>query len=108
MKTFTNMAAQGDFIIFRVDTIPENLEKIQPDQGYLTIQGSDDFGRQAVRTVMKQFWYQVGDQVEAQVWAQVKAQVKAQVRDQVWDQVLEQVLEQVEDQVWDQVQEQTR
>ena len=37
MKTFTNMAAQGDFIIFRVDTIPENLEKIQPDQGYLTI-----------------------------------------------------------------------
>ena len=39
MKTFTNMAAQGDFIIFRVDTIPENLEKIQPDQGYLTTEG---------------------------------------------------------------------
>ena len=41
MKTFTNMAAQGDFIIFRVDTIPENLEKIQPDQGYLTIAHSE-------------------------------------------------------------------
>ena len=41
MKTFTNMAAQGDFIIFRVDIIPENLEKIQPEQGYLTIAHSE-------------------------------------------------------------------
>jgi len=41
MKTFTNMAAQGDFIIFRVDTIPENLEKIRPEQGYLTIAHSE-------------------------------------------------------------------
>ena len=33
MKTFTKMAAQGDFIIFRVDTIPDNVEPMLPCQG---------------------------------------------------------------------------
>ena len=29
MKTFTKMAAQGDFLIMRVDSIPTNVEPIQ-------------------------------------------------------------------------------
>jgi hypothetical protein len=29
MKTFKNMAAQGDFVIIRVDSIPEGLEEIK-------------------------------------------------------------------------------
>jgi hypothetical protein len=30
MKTFTKMAAQGDFIIRRIDNIPDNTEVMQP------------------------------------------------------------------------------
>jgi hypothetical protein len=32
MKTFTRMAAQGDFLIMRIDTIPENAEPIGPNE----------------------------------------------------------------------------
>lgn len=32
MKTFTRMAAQGDFLIMRIDTIPENVEPIAPNE----------------------------------------------------------------------------
>ena len=31
MKTLGNMAAQGDFIIFRIKNIPEGVEAVQPD-----------------------------------------------------------------------------
>lgn len=33
MKTFTRMAAQGDFIIFRINEIPANVERIEPING---------------------------------------------------------------------------
>ena len=32
-KTFTDMAAQGDLLIQRVDTFPENLERVAPENG---------------------------------------------------------------------------
>ncbi len=32
MKTFTRMAAQGDFLIMRIDTIPENVEPIAANE----------------------------------------------------------------------------
>lgn len=32
MKTFTKMAAQGDFIILRVNSIPANVEPIAPNE----------------------------------------------------------------------------
>jgi hypothetical protein len=33
MKTFTNMAAQGDFIIMRVKSLPKDLVEIAPENG---------------------------------------------------------------------------
>ena len=41
MKTFTKMAAQGDFIIIRIDDIPENVEKMESENGYFTIAHSE-------------------------------------------------------------------
>jgi len=32
MKTFTRMAAQGDFLILRIDTLPTNVERIAPNE----------------------------------------------------------------------------
>jgi hypothetical protein len=32
MKTFTKMAAQGDFIILRVNSIPTDVERIAPNE----------------------------------------------------------------------------
>ena len=32
-KTFTNIAAQGDFIIIRIDDIPAGVEPYQPENG---------------------------------------------------------------------------
>lgn len=41
MKTFTTMAAQGDFIIFRRDSLPDNLERIEPEDGKIIIAHSE-------------------------------------------------------------------
>lgn len=40
-KTFKNMAAQGDFIIMRVNKFPKNLEKINPKNGVYTVAHSE-------------------------------------------------------------------
>jgi len=41
MKTFTKMAAQGDFVIMRVDTIPEGLQAVQPEGNHFVIAHSE-------------------------------------------------------------------
>jgi hypothetical protein len=41
MKTFTHMAAQGDFVIIRVDHIPEGLVSLEPDGGAIVIAHSE-------------------------------------------------------------------
>lgn len=41
MKTFTKMAAQGDTIIFKVESIPENLERIQAENGKIVVAHSE-------------------------------------------------------------------
>lgn len=41
MKKFTRMAAQGDFIILRVNEIPKNLERLAPENGVLTVAHSE-------------------------------------------------------------------
>lgn len=37
MKTFTKMAAQGDFIIIRIDDIPADVEKLEAENGQYVI-----------------------------------------------------------------------
>ena len=41
MKTFKKMAAQGDFIIIRVDSIPAGMELIKPTNGRITVAHSE-------------------------------------------------------------------
>jgi hypothetical protein len=41
MKTFTNMAAQGDFIIVRVDELPSNLYPCTPKGGKWVVAHSE-------------------------------------------------------------------
>ena len=41
MKTFSKMAAQGDFIIIRVDSIPANVEKIDPIDNKIVVAHSE-------------------------------------------------------------------
>jgi hypothetical protein len=41
MKTFTRMAAQGDFIIFRIPALPENLEQVAPLNGVHVVAHSE-------------------------------------------------------------------
>jgi hypothetical protein len=41
MKTFTKMAAQGDFIIIRIDDIPANVEKLEAENGQYVIAHSE-------------------------------------------------------------------
>ena len=41
MKTFTNMAAQGDFVIIRVDHIPEGLISVEPEEGSVVVAHSE-------------------------------------------------------------------
>lgn len=41
MKTFTKMAAQGDFIIFRVKEIPTEVDAMQPEDGVFVIAHSE-------------------------------------------------------------------
>lgn len=42
MKTFTKMAAQGDFIILRIPSIPANVERLTPDaRGHIVVAHSE-------------------------------------------------------------------
>ncbi len=41
MKTFTRMAAQGDFIIMRINDIPTNVERIEPENGVYVVAHSE-------------------------------------------------------------------
>ena len=41
MKTFTKMAAQGDFLIIRIGELPAELERIQAVDGKITIAHSE-------------------------------------------------------------------
>ena len=41
MKTFTKMAAQGDFIIIRVADFPTALERIAPENGQIVVAHSE-------------------------------------------------------------------
>mgnify|MGYP000494071684 CR=1 FL=1 len=41
MKTFTKMAAQGDFIIFRVNEIPANIEPIEAEGDHIVVAHSE-------------------------------------------------------------------
>ena len=41
MKTFKNMAAQGDFIIMRINEIPENVEVIAPRGNHVVVAHSE-------------------------------------------------------------------
>lgn len=42
MKTFTKMAAQGDFLILRINDIPSNVERIKPNQrGHIVVAHSE-------------------------------------------------------------------
>ena len=41
MKTFTRMAAQGDFLIIRVDTMPDNLVPLEPENGNIVVAHSE-------------------------------------------------------------------
>lgn len=41
MKTFTRMAAQGDFIIMRINDIPANVERIEPENGVYVVAHSE-------------------------------------------------------------------
>lgn len=41
MKTFTRMAAQGDFIIMRIKDIPTNVERVEPENGVYVVAHSE-------------------------------------------------------------------
>lgn len=41
MKTFKNMAAQGDFVIIRVDCLPDNLDIINIKDNTITVAHSE-------------------------------------------------------------------
>jgi len=41
MKTFTRMAAQGDFIIFSINEMPKNVERIDAKNGRITVAHSE-------------------------------------------------------------------
>lgn len=41
MKSFTHMAAQGDFIILRIDAIPTDVETVDPTNGKLVVAHSE-------------------------------------------------------------------
>ena len=41
MRTFKNMAAQGDFIIIRVNKVPDNVEAINPEKDKFVLAHSE-------------------------------------------------------------------
>jgi len=41
MKTFTKMAAQGDFVIFRINEIPKDTVALAPENGVYTVAHSE-------------------------------------------------------------------
>jgi hypothetical protein len=63
MKTFTNMAAQGDFIIMRVDDLPDNLEPLAPENGQFIIAHSET-GHNHVMTMERVQAYKPKDVAE--------------------------------------------
>jgi hypothetical protein len=40
-KTFSKIAAQGDFIIIRIDALPDDIEPIDPEEGRYVIAHSE-------------------------------------------------------------------
>jgi len=48
MKTFSRMAAQGDFIIIRVENIPENLQKVTPEKDNTIVVAHSETGHNHV------------------------------------------------------------
>lgn len=63
MKTFTKMAAQGDFIILRIPSIPANVERLIPDTSGNIVVAHSETGHNHVM---------VADRVEAYKPAGVK------------------------------------
>jgi len=63
MKTFTKMAAQGDFIILRIPSIPANVERLAPDASGRIVVAHSETGHDHVM---------VADRVEAYKPAGVK------------------------------------
>lgn len=41
MKNFKNVCAQGDIIIVRVDSLPENAERVNPEGGQVIVTHSE-------------------------------------------------------------------
>ena len=41
MKTFTKMAAQGDFVIVRINQLPDNIEPVSQRNGFIVIAHSE-------------------------------------------------------------------
>lgn len=41
MKTFKNIAAQGDCLLIRIDTIPKSATKAKPENGYFVVAHSE-------------------------------------------------------------------
>lgn len=41
MKAFDKQAAQGDLLITRIDTIPDGMEVVKPDDGYYVVAHSE-------------------------------------------------------------------
>lgn len=41
MKTFTRMAAQGDFVIIRIDSIPTDVERVEPRGQHIVVAHSE-------------------------------------------------------------------
>jgi len=51
MKTFTKMAAQGDFIIIRIDSIPSDVEKLEADKNGHYVIAHSETGHNHVMTM---------------------------------------------------------
>jgi hypothetical protein len=41
MKSFKNIAAQGDMMLIRIDVLPESVEPLAPDKGRFTLAHSE-------------------------------------------------------------------
>lgn len=41
MKTFENQAAQGDLLITKIDSLPENLKQVMPEDGNIVVAHSE-------------------------------------------------------------------
>jgi len=41
MRTFTKMAAQGDFVIIKIAELPDNIKAVAPEQGQIVVAHSE-------------------------------------------------------------------